>query len=381
MEAQNLLSGGVAHDLNNILSGISTYPEILLMDKSLPEHIRKGLRIIRESGRKAADIVGDLLTLSRGSTTEVSVVSINEVVENYLSAPEYQKLLRLHPGVDVTVKLDPDLLNIRSSYIHVEKSLMNLVSNAVEEVSGRPGGAVAIATSQRSLPTPVKGYDDIPPGEYSVLSVSDNGAGIDGEALQRIFEPYFSKKEMGRSGTGLGLTIVRKTLQIHKGYIDIVSNSKGTWFGLFFPSVPDGLPEDEQPSGADAGSLEGLQGQGQKILVIDDIETQLDIASTMLERLGYDPYCVLSGEKALDFMKQETPDLVIIDMILYPGMSGLATFEKILEARPGQKAILTSGHAMNDDVRKAQALGAGQFIPKPYTLVEMGKAIKEELTK
>ncbi|MFH1154059.1 MAG: response regulator [Pseudomonadota bacterium] len=381
MEAQGILSGGVAHDLNNILSGITTYPEILLMDETLPDHVHKGLKIIKESGSKATAIVSDLLTLSRSSKAEITVISINKVVENHMTSQEYKRLMRLHPGVDVTVTLDPDLMNIRSSYMHMEKSLMNLVSNAVDEVSGRPGARVAITTSRRALTVPIMGYDEIQPGNYSVLSVSDNGSGIDPEALTRIFEPYFSKKELGRSGTGLGLTIVRNTVLIHGGYIDIVSDNTGTWFSLYFPSVQEDITELEHAENLDKASLAEIRGSGQKILVVDDISTQLDIASTILEKLGYEAFCTTSGEKALACMKKENPDLVILDMILYPGMSGLETYKKMIETHPGQKALLTSGNAKSDEIRQAQAIGAGQFIPKPYSILDLGKAVKEELEK
>jgi len=376
MEAQGILSGGVAHDLNNILSGIATYPEILLMDDSLNNTVKKGLQTIKKSGRKAADIVNDLLTISRGSSAELNIISINNVVNNYLDAPEYHNLLDLHPGVDIQIKLDPKLFNIRSSYIHIEKSLMNLVTNAVEEVSEMPDGLVVIETSNRYLPVPLKGYEKIQPGEYSVLSVSDNGSGISKESLARIFEPYYSKKVMGRSGTGLGLTIVRNTVQDHGGYIDIISNSRGTWFGLFFPSVRDMLPES-----LEAVPIEEIKGSGQSVLVVDDINTQREIACTILHHLGYEPHIAQSGEKAVEFLQQNKIDLVILDMIMYPGIDGLETYKEILKTNPAQKAIIASGNTKSDDVIQAQNLGAGTFIKKPYTIVDMGKAIKEELEK
>lgn len=376
MEAQEILSGGVAHDLNNILSGITTYPEILLMDKNLDDTVRQGLTLIKDSGRKAADIVSDLLTISRGSTAEVTVINMNTVVENYLASAEHSKLKARYADVTITANLAPDLMHIRSSYIHVEKSLMNLVTNALEEINGNINGNVTITTENRRLDKAVHGYEKIGPGEYSVLSVADNGSGIDREALKRIFEPYYSKKVMGRSGTGLGLTIVKNTVQTHRGHIDVSSDSSGTRIMLYFPSVR------ETPAEIRASiSMDEVKGSGQSILVVDDFVTQIDIACSILSRLGYVPLRAESGEEAVEIIRSTHVDLVILDMIMYPGMDGLETYREMIAIQPGLKAVIASGHDKSDDVVQAQGLGAGQFIKKPYTIIEMGKAIKEELEK
>ncbi|MCP4114502.1 MAG: PAS domain S-box protein [Desulfobacteraceae bacterium] len=375
MEALGLLSSGVAHDLNNILSGIATYPEILLMGETLEEPVRKGLDTIKESGRKAADIVSDLLTISRGRSAEFEVIDINRMVENYLDSPEYHRLAALHPNVELVVEPASGPLNVRASYVHMEKSLMNLVINAVEEVSGKLGGRVVISTAVRRLTAPLRGYESVVPGEYNVVTVCDNGSGIKESALGKIFEPFYSKKEMGRSGTGLGLTIVWNTVQDHGGYVEISSGAKGTRFDLFFPSVAQAGVEKPREV-----SMDEVMGTGQAVLVVDDLPAQQEIACRALDLLGYESHGVGSGHEALAFIKKRRVDLVVLDMIMDSGIGGFTTYREMKKLAPGLRAVVASGYATKRDVIEIRKLGAGSFIQKPYTIVDLGKAIKEELT-
>jgi signal transduction histidine kinase/CheY-like chemotaxis protein len=374
MEALGLLSGGVAHDLNNILSGIATYPEILLMGETLAEPVRKGLNTIKESGRKAADIVSDLLTISRGRSAEFEVININRMVENFLDSPEYNRVVALHPHVEMVVALDPGLLNVRASYVHMEKSLMNLVINAAEEVSCKLDGRVEIATSNRYLDAPLRGYESVKPGEYTVVTVCDNGWGIEESALGKIFEPFYSKKVMGRSGTGLGLPIVWNTVQDHGGYVETSSDAGGTRFDLFFPSVGEGTVEKSKEA-----SMDEIMGMGQAVLVVDDLPAQREIACRILDLLGYESHGVGSGHQALAFMEKNRVDLVVLDMVMDSGIGGITTYRKMKKIAPTLRAVVVSGCARKRDVVEIQKLGAGSFIQKPYTVVDLGKAIKEEL--
>jgi two-component system cell cycle sensor histidine kinase/response regulator CckA len=170
-------------------------------------------------------------------------------------------------------ELDPDLLNVNCSKIHVTKALLNLIINACESIKGAPG-TVTISTMNRYLDEPLKGYEQVRRGEYTVvLSVSDDGPGIDLEDLDRIFEPFYTKKKMGRSGSGLGLAVVWNTLQDHQGYKDVKSDEKGTVFELYFPAERTAIsnPMKSVP-------LEEYLGKEEKILVVDDEERQRDIA-------------------------------------------------------------------------------------------------------
>ncbi len=372
MESLGLLAGGVAHDLNNILSGIVSYPDLLLLDLPEDSSLRKPIQTIQESGNKAVDIVQDLLTIARGVASTKEPLNINDFVEEYLTSPEYNKLVQFNPTVKVNLNLDPDLLNINGSLIHIRKVIMNLVSNASEAIE--ESGNIYISTENRYIDTPLKRYEDVNIGEYVVLSVSDDGHGIPSDDLEKIFEPFFTKKIMGRSGTGLGLAVVWNILQDHDGYIDVLSTGNGTTFELYFPIIREAFVH--KPLSI---PIEDLKGDGEKVLIVDDIQTQREISCSILEALGYKPVPVSSGEEAVEYLKENTVDLVLLDMIMEPGMSGRETYEKIIKIHPKQKAIIVSGFAETDDVKNAQKIGAGQYIKKPLTWEKIGIAIKKEL--
>jgi PAS domain S-box-containing protein len=374
MESLGLLAGGVAHDLNNVLSGIVSYPELLLLE--LPENskLRKPIETMQRSGHSAVAIVQDLLTLARGVAIVREPLNLNEMIRNYLNSPGFQNLKQFHPAVTVKTSLDPDLLNIGGSHIHIDKVLMNLVSNASEAIDG--SGDVVISTVNRYLDIPLRGYENVRAGEYAVLAVSDDGTGITSDDLERIFEPFYTKKVMGRSGSGLGLAVVWNVVQDHEGYIDVKSTKEGTTFEIYFPTTRQEIPGKEM-----FRPIEEYRGAGESILVVDDVESQREIACHMLEKLGYQATAVSSGEQAVEYLRERTVDLILLDMIMDPGMSGREAYERIIKIHPNQKAIIASGFAETDDVRAAQKLGAGQYLRKPLTLEKLGLAMKDELEK
>jgi signal transduction histidine kinase len=233
MESLGLLAGGVAHDLNNVLSGIVSYPDLLLQDLPEDSPFRKPIETIKDSGDRAVAIVQDLLTVARGVATAKEPLNLNDLIDDYLRSPEFNQLKQFHPTVTVKTKFDTDLLNIIGSQVHIRKVVINLLSNASEAINGN--GNVTLSTMNRYVDRPLWRYDDIKVGEYAVLTVSDDGSGISSDDLKRIFEPFYTKKVMGRSGTGLGLAVVWHVVQGHKGYIVVTSNDNGTTFELFFP--------------------------------------------------------------------------------------------------------------------------------------------------
>jgi len=374
MEAMGLMAGGVAHDLNNILSGIVSYPELLLMDLPEDSPLRKPIKTIQESGMRAADVVEDLLTIARGVARGKEVLNLNTLVEEYLNSAEHQKLEKTHPLGTFKTDLDSELLNITGSASHVKKILMNLTVNASEAIEGK--GTVTVSTMNRYLDEPLKGYEDMLRGEYVVLAISDDGSGISPQDLERIFEPFYTKKVMGRSGTGLGLAVVWNSMQDHNGYINVNTSEKGTVFELYFP-----VTREEVATEKEKVPLEDYLGHGEKILVVDDEERQREIASGILTRLGYIADTVSSGEEAIEYVKEHPVDLIVLDMVMPKGINGRKTYEEIIKIRPAQKAIIASGHAKSKDVDMAQELGAGKYIKKPYILEKIGIAVKEELEK
>ncbi|UCD81885.1 MAG: response regulator, partial [Desulfobacterales bacterium] len=219
------------------------------------------------------------------------------------------------------------------------------------------------------------GYDEIEEGDYVLLKIPDSGIGIRPEDKERIFEPFYTKKVMGRSGTGLGMAVVWGTVKDHKGYIDIQSvEGEGTTFTLYYPVTRESLHDDQSNVAAVASN-----GNGETILVVDDVEQQRQIATLMLSKLGYCVNSVPSGEEAVEYIKNNSVDLIVLDMIMDPGIDGLETYKKILGYKPDQKAIIASGFSETWRVKEAQRLGAGEYVKKPYTIDKIGQAVAAEL--
>ena len=374
MEAIGTLAGGVAHDLNNILGGLVSYPELLLLQLPEDSPLRKSILTVQRSGEKAAAVVQDLLTLARRGVVVTEVVNLNDVIAEYLKSPEYEKLQSYHPAVHLEAHLEKDVLNILGSSTHLSKIVMNLVSNAAEAMP--EGGNLTVSTENRYIDRPIKGYDNVKEGDYVVLTMSDTGTGISPDDLEKIFEPFYTKKKMGRSGTGLGMAVVWGTVKDHNGYIHVQSTEgKGATFTLYFPVTRKSVEEKS------VISLKDYMGKGEAILVVDDVEEQRKIASSMLKELGYSVASVSSGEEAVEYLTTNKVHLILLDMIMDPGLDGLDTYRKILEIHPGQKAIIASGFSETDRVKAIQGLGSGAYIRKPFLLEKIGIAVREELGK
>lgn len=372
MEAIGLMAGGVAHDLNNILSGVVSYPDLLLMQLPKNSDMQKPLEIIKESGQRAAEVVADLLTVAQGIAAGREVRSPNHLVYEYLNSPEGTKMLSMYPDIEIKTDLSKNMFNISCSPVHIKKCLMNLLTNAAEAISG--AGTILIETRNQYVDKPVAENQFIETGEYAVIRIADTGQGINEKDISHIFEPFYTKKIMGRSGTGLGLAIVWNTIQDHNGAVTVCSDDQGTTFELYFPITRENLSRRQASI-----ELAHLQGQGEFILVVDDEEKPRNIASEMLSFLGYRIETVASGEEAVRFVRNHPMDLIILDMVMDPGINGRQTFERILAVQPGQKALITSGFSENEEVKKALQLGVSNFIRKPYTMEQIGTAVRKAL--
>lgn len=373
MEALGVLAGGVAHDLNNVLSAIVGYPDLILASLPAGSQERRYIEAMRDSGLKASEIVQDLLTLARRGVVQPTVLGLNALIERYLASPEYSNLRANHPDVTVETDLAPELLRIKGSQVHLQKTIMNLIVNAAE---AQPhGGVIRVVTENRYLEQPVRGYDQVEEGDYAVLSVADEGIGIAAADLEHIFEPFFSKKTLGRSGTGLGMTVVWGTVQDHNGYINVsTSEGRGTVFELYFPAT-----REETALKGPAANLTDYLGNGETLLLVDDSREQRELAKTMLDRLGYQAHTAASGEEALEYLARHQVDLLLLDMIMAQGMDGLATYQQALALNPQQKAIIVSGYAETYRVQAAMDLGVSRYVKKPYSLNKLAVAVREAL--
>ena len=372
LESLGILAGGVAHDLNNILGPLVAYPDLLIEDLG-PDHESVPMIVeMQKSASRAAVMIQDLLTLARRGAFQVESVQLNPVIESYLRSSAFHSISRLHPDVRVETFLEERLPSVSASPHHLNQAVMNLVMNAFE--SHDDGGYIVIETREVELAESFQGFDMVAPGRYVRLSVKDRGRGIGSTDLEHIFEPFYTKKEMGRSGSGLGLSIVYGLVKDCRGYIDVVNREGGgTTFDLYLPVIATNEPLDQAP----APDLFGTES----VLVVDDILEQRQLAERILTRLGYSVTMVENGREAVEHIRENEVDIILLDMIMEDDFSGLDTYREIALIRPGQRCVIASGFAENEQVRKAQAIGAGNFIMKPYVMQTLGSAIRSELDR
>lgn len=377
LESLGTLAGGVAHDLNNVLGALVGYTQLMLSKMDERDYLTKYLHNIMKSSEKGTAIIQDLLTLARrGVNVPAEIVNLNDVLTDFFQTPEFERMGSYHPLVTFKTTLADDLLNIKGMPVHLAKTVMNLISNATEAITGE--GRVTITTGNTCLNKPIPGYVEIHSGDYVTLTVSDSGQGILPADIGKIFEPFYTKKVMGRSGTGLGLAVVWGTVKDHKGYIDVQSEpGKGSTFTLYFPATSEAVKIISQIH----ISSDSYRGRGETVLIVDDLNEQREIASNLLEKLGYQVNALCSGEDAVEYLKNRTTDILVLDMLMEPGIDGLETYRRIQKIHPNQRAIIVSGFSETDRVKQALRLGVGAYIQKPYRLEDIGIAIRKVLSE
>lgn len=374
MEAIGTLAAAVAHDLNNILTGMVGIPDLVLSALPQNDPLHPDLMMIRKSGLKAAAVVQDLLNLARKNAVKTKAFDLGAVVRDQLESPEHKEFMKNCPGVNLATDIAPGKCMIMGSQVHLAKALMNLIYNGAESM---PDGGMVSVSLKTEFFDPAESADNAQKkGNYAVLRVRDNGKGIPEENLSHIFEPFYTTKAMGRSGSGLGLTVVWETVRDHGGLMDVQSSvGEGTTFTLRIP-----LTETPEEKRADVPP-EDYHGRGESVLIVDDLESQRTLLRTIINRLGYRAHTAPSGEHAVRYVKEHSVDLLILDMIMAPGMDGCETYREILKIRPGQKAIVVSGYSESARTKELQGLGVVAFIQKPYTVKEIGRAVRTELDR
>ncbi|WP_136796934.1 hybrid sensor histidine kinase/response regulator [Desulfosediminicola ganghwensis] len=372
MAAVGQTAGGVAHDLNNILSGVVGYPELLLA--SLPEQseIRQPIEMILKSGQRAAAIVSDLTALTQGDIREKCALELETLINDVLRSEWFQHFIEDKPGVEVVTAFNEEPTIIFGSPSHMEKMMRNLLANSIFWLKGP--GKVRISACTERVHRSIDAEGNEISDSVAVLRVENDGPTISDDDSKNVFEPFYTRKVLGMQGTGLGLTVVWNMVNEHGGSISVDSQKeRGTIFTIHLPSDEGAVPHrfEEFPEAGGAA--------GGRILVIDDEQLQRDIAKRMLERFGYDVKTCQSGEEAVEFLKSRSVDLIILDMLMPPGLNGLETYRRILEIQPQQKAIIVSGYAENKDVQRAMELGAGVYVKKPYTMHQIVQSVNREL--
>ncbi len=367
LETAGRIAGQVAHDFNNLLGPLVAYPEFVKEALGADHDAISYLEAMESAADQMADINQQLLTLGRRGHYNLEPLSLNRVVK--------QVLKQLHPRpstLNIETELCDDLMNVNAGASQIFRVITNLVGNAVDATDGI--GNLTIRSENWYADDAGGNYRQIPRGEYVKLTVSDTGCGIPPEVQHKIFEPFFTTKKAGsRRGSGLGLSVVHAVVKDHEGHIDLESTvGVGTSIYLYLPITRAKSIESAKPS-AYAGT--------EKILVVDDDQIQRDVTSMLLKKLGYRVETASSGEQALESLKREKCDLVLLDMIMPGGIDGTETFRQAVLIQPGLKAIVVSGYAESGRVGVAQALGAGSFLKKPLTMKSIASAVRSELDR
>jgi PAS domain S-box-containing protein len=376
MEAIGRLAGGVAHDFNNILAAMMLQIGLLQLNLS---HDPQNLADVRELGRiaeRAAAVTRQLLVFSRRSVLNPEPIQLNEVLDD-LS----RMLLRLlGETIELSFQGTPDLPPIHADPGMIQQIVLNLCVNARDAMPR--GGKLNLTTSVVRIDSPTQAsHPNALPGTYVRLTLQDDGVGMDAETQRRIFEPFFTSKEPGK-GTGLGLAIVYGIVQQHHGWIDVQSEpGQGTTFHVHFPAIaldPNSPPPPRsQPT---SPRLPAPPGGTETLLLVEDNESLRRSLASYLRQLGYSLHEAMDGPTALDVWARhsETIALVISDMVMPGGMTGLELAERLRTQRPNLPVIISSGYSA-ELVSGAPPVRNTSFLPKPYLPNEIALAIRSSL--
>ncbi|MDG2126276.1 MAG: ATP-binding protein, partial [Verrucomicrobiales bacterium] len=376
LESLGLLAGGVAHDLNNILGPLVALPELVMEEVKLDDRGREIVGMMGKSARRASVVIRDLLALTRRGTYALGRVAIEELVEECVTGEVVtQRLKECGAGINVRLSShrdEGDELLVEGSADHLVQVVTNLTINAAEAMHGE--GDLWVRCGQRFLAKPLKGYETIPEGDYVVLTVEDNGTGISEDAMERLFEPFYTKKAMGTtSGTGLGLAVVYGVVRDHGGHINVRSKAGG---GAIFDIYLKQYRETVERVGAE---VTGAALTSAKVLVVDDYDQQRTLTRKLLEVLGHQVEQAASGREALQVLDGEKFDLMVVDMIMEDGFDGLDTIRGAMARQPGLRCIIATGFSETERVAEGMALGASACLNKPYTREALESAVAQAM--
>jgi len=368
LETAGTIAGQVAHDFNNLLAPMVAYPEFIRDELPGDHPVLTYLDQIEKSAQKIADINQQLLTLGRRGHYNQDALNLNTIVHQAVK----DIMPRLADSVTCETSLESDLMNILGGGSQILRVITNLLVNAVDALNDI--GYINIKTENYYADDVSGAYSRVPKGEYVKLTISDNGCGISDDIVHKILDPFFSTKTSDKKrGSGLGLSVVDAVIKDHNGYLDLKTQlGKGTSFYIYFPATRKSSNDD---------SSDKSIGGNETILVVDDDAIQRDVSTRLLEKLGYEVSSVESGEKAIEYLRENPHNLVILDMIMPGGIDGAETYQRILKTCPNQKAIIVSGFSESDRVKAVQELGAGAFVKKPLTKKTFASAVRTELDK
>jgi nitrogen-specific signal transduction histidine kinase/ActR/RegA family two-component response regulator len=373
MEAIGTLAGGIAHEFNNVLFAIIGYIELVMDD--LPEGSRARINSEKAIGgaERCADMVKQILTFSRPKRTEMIPLDLGALLKeaiNFLGS-------MIPTTIEINHRIQPNLKKISGDATQIHQVLMNLCVNAWHAIEDGKG-TISVELNEVELDANFTTLNpQLVPGIYVRLRVTDTGAGISPEIKSKIFDPYFTTKEVG-SGTGLGLSVVHGIMLNHNGAITVTSElDKGSTFDVFFPVVA------EKAAIGERSSAPGLNPRGNEhVLVVDDEKDLLEMYERQLKRLGYKVTCSGDPDEALELFRHDTHsfDMLLTDLQM-PKMTGVELADKIVEIKPGLPVILCSGKNQLASMSDFSRRNIKVMVQKPVRMDEMARTIREALDR
>lgn len=376
MASLGILADGAAEDLSNILVPVVAHA-MALRETLSPGHPGQELiAAMEEAGQRAAAILEDLKAIGSGSHYEKSKLDLNQVVDAYLKSGECRRLQGEFSKVRVEFRGEAQLPPVVGSSDALVRCVGHLMAHAFESVGN--GGRIHISTYSEQLGHAAGRHGAASPGEYAVLALTDSAPPLSAENIERLFEPFYNRKVMGRQlVSGLAMTLVHRVVSDHGGFIDVKAKpGKGNVFLIYFP-----ISTDEEETALLRADYTG----NERVLLVDDYEEQRRMASDILRDLGYRVVVAESGREAVRLFEAASRqpgkriDLAVIDLVLGDEFDGVETYKGLLAVNPGQPAILVSGFADLARIVEARKLGIRQCIQKPFTAETLGAAIRAAL--
>lgn len=377
MQAMGQLAGGIAHDFNNLLTAMIGFCDLLLNRHSPNDSTFADIMQIKQNANRAAGLVRQLLAFSRRQTLQPRFIDMTSALS------DLSQLLKRLLGEKIDLQIDHgrDLGVIRVDPSQFDQVIINLCVNARDAMAGK--GQLRIGTNRITIETPIiNGANHMPPGDYIVITIKDNGKGIEPENLDRIFEPFFSTKDVG-AGTGLGLSTVYGIVSQTGGFIFVESQiNHGTIFSIYLPRYDEEWTQ-KTPSSENYDKVKNtrdLTGKGTILFVEDENAVRL-FGARALRNQGYDVIEAISGENALELLLNgQSIDILVTDVVM-PGMDGTSLAKLVRSERPFIKVILMSGYAEDTALGELTGEGGIHFLPKPFSLKQLAGKVKEALEK
>jgi two-component system cell cycle sensor histidine kinase/response regulator CckA len=366
IKAVNTLAGGIAHQFNNALSGITGNIDLIEMDLPDNENIAGYIRQMKGSVDRMTKLTDQLLAYARGGKYQAEAISLNAFVENVLPLIQHD----IDHRIKMETNLLTDVLNINADPAQMQMVFSAILTNASEAIEGE--GHIRISIKGAEIDDDfVKYHSALKPGYHACLEVEDNGKGMDSAIRSKIFEPFFTTKSPGR---GLGMAAAYGVVKNHNGWISVYSEAgRGTVVRIYLPAI-------EAPAKMPAAPKSELPKDSGTILLVEDEEIVMEVSRALLERLGYRVLAAVNGQEAVNIAKSYDGniDLALLDIIL-PDIEGKEVYPQLMEARPNLKVIVCSGYSVDGPAREILDKGAHGFIQKPFNLTALLEKLEEVL--